>query len=114
MAFLDVNTLVMTLEICLADESLVAAADEARERILALLVVGLEMRLVIVAATEELATPLNRTLVIGLFLCCMLAVRTLRAYQARGGHGERGMYREGHIVHVVGTALRRPAQAGEL
>lgn len=63
-----VHALVVPLQVRLAHKLLVAVVDRARERVLALLVVCLHVRLEVVAAAEQLAASLDLTLKVGLLL----------------------------------------------
>lgn len=67
-ALLHVHTLVVPLKIGLANKLLVAVGDGAREGILALLVVGLHMRLEVVAPAKHLAASLDLADKVGLLL----------------------------------------------
>ncbi len=58
----------VALEVRLAHKLLAAVANLARERVLALLVVCLHVRLEVVAAAEELAAPLDLALEVGFLL----------------------------------------------
>ena len=67
-ALLCVDALVVPLQVRLADELLGAVGDLAREGVLSLVVVSLHMRLEVVAAAEELPTPLDCALEVCLLL----------------------------------------------
>lgn len=63
-----VNALVVSLEVCLAHKLLVAVVDIAREGVFAFVVMGLHVRLEVVAPAEELAAPLDLALEVGFLL----------------------------------------------
>lgn len=75
-ALFHMDTLVMPLKIRLAHKLLGAAVDLAGEVVLASLVVRLQVRLEVVAATEELATTPDIALEIGILLGRELSWRT--------------------------------------
>lgn len=66
-ALLHVHALMVSQEVCLADESLIAAVGCAWKRIFAFLVVSLHVGLEVVAAVEELAASLDFALEVCLF-----------------------------------------------
>lgn len=67
-ALLCMDTLVVPLQVRLADKLLGAVGDLAREGVLSFVVVSLHMRLEVVTAAEELPTSLDCALEVCLFL----------------------------------------------
>jgi hypothetical protein len=66
-SLLHVNTLVVPLQVCLPDKLLIAIFQRAREWVLPACIMGLHMRLEIIAASEELTTTFDMALEIGIF-----------------------------------------------
>lgn len=62
------HALVVSRQIRLADKLPIAVAHRARERILAILVMRLEMGLVVIAPAKQFAAPLDLALVVGVLL----------------------------------------------
>lgn len=72
-ALLHVHTLVVSLKIGLPHKLLGAPVDSAGKRIFALLIMSLQVRFVVVAATEELPASFDFALKVCLLLRCVLS-----------------------------------------